>query len=117
MELCPDLGLTIPVGKDSMSMTSRWYEENEEKSVTAPLSLIISAFSKIPDARIQITPLLDTSIESELFLIDLGLGKNRMGGSCLAQVFNHVGNLLQILMIQNYLLTSFHLLTNLIRRV
>ena len=93
MELCPDLGLTIPVGKDSMSMTSRWYEENEEKSVTAPLSLIISAFSKIPDARIQITPLLDTSIESELFLIDLGLGKNRMGGSCLAQVFNHIGNL------------------------
>ena len=62
-----------------------------EKSVTAPLSLIISAFSKIPDARLQITPLLDTKIESELFLIDLGLGKNRMGGSCLAQVYNQVG--------------------------
>jgi phosphoribosylformylglycinamidine synthase len=91
MELCPKLGLTIPVGKDSMSMKSTWNENGDERSVTAPLSLIISAFSKIPDARLQITPLLDTTIESELFLIDLGLGKNRMGGSCLAQVYNQVG--------------------------
>ena len=91
IELCPKLGLTIPVGKDSMSMKSTWNENGDKKSVTAPLSLIISAFSKIPDARLQITPLLDTKIESELFLIDLGLGKNRMGGSCLAQVYNQVG--------------------------
>ena len=91
MELCPKLGLTIPVGKDSMSMKSTWNENGKERSVTAPLSLIISAFSKIPDARLQITPLLDTKIDSELFLIDLGLGKNRMGGSCLAQVYNQVG--------------------------
>ncbi len=63
-----------------------------EKSVTAPLSLIISAFSKVPDARTQITPLLNSSDESELLLIDLGLGKNRMGGSCLAQVYNQIGN-------------------------
>jgi phosphoribosylformylglycinamidine synthase len=92
MELCPALGLTIPVGKDSMSMRSTWQEDGKEKSVTAPLSLIISAFSKTPDARIQISPLLNTKIESELLLIDLGLGKNRMGGSCLAQVFNQIGN-------------------------
>ena len=91
MELCPKLGLTIPVGKDSMSMKSTWNENGDEKSVTAPLSLIISAFSKIPDARIQATPLLNTKVDSELFLIDLGLGKNRMGGSCLAQVYNQVG--------------------------
>jgi phosphoribosylformylglycinamidine synthase len=92
MELCPELGLTIPVGKDSMSMKSSWDENEERKSVTAPLSLIISAFSKTPDTRRQITPLLDTEIESELFLVDLGFGKNRMGGSCLAQVFNQIGN-------------------------
>jgi phosphoribosylformylglycinamidine synthase len=91
MELCPKLGLTIPVGKDSMSMKSTWNENGDQRSVTAPLSLIISAFSKIPDARIQVTPLLDTKVDSELFLIDLSLGKNRMGGSCLAQVYNQVG--------------------------
>jgi len=93
MELCPALCLTIPVGKDSMSMKSTWQENGKEKSVTAPLSLIISAFAKTPDVRIQISPLLNTKIESELLLIDLGLGKNRMGRSCLAQVFNQVGKL------------------------
>ncbi|MEC7596489.1 MAG: phosphoribosylformylglycinamidine synthase [Pseudomonadota bacterium] len=93
MELCPELGLTIPVGKDSMSMKSSWSEDGKEKSVTAPLSLIISAFSKTPDVRLQVTPLLETEIKSELFLIDLGLGKNRMGGSSLAQVFNQIGNI------------------------
>ena len=91
MELCPALGLTIPVGKDSMSMKSSWQDNGEDKSVTAPLSLIISAFSKIPDARKQITPLLQTESDSELLLIDLGFGQNRMGGSCLAQVYNQVG--------------------------
>ena len=93
MELCPELGLTIPVGKDSMSMRSSWNENGKDKSVTAPLSLIVSAFSKTPDTRMQITPLLDTELESELFLIDLGLGNNRMGGSCLAQVFNQIGSI------------------------
>jgi phosphoribosylformylglycinamidine synthase len=91
MELCPALGLTIPVGKDSMSMKSSWQDGKQEKSVTAPLSLIITAFSKIPDARKQITPLLQTKTDSELLLIDLGFGKNRMGGSCLAQVYNQIG--------------------------
>jgi len=92
MELCPQLGLTIPVGKDSMSMKSSWREGDKEKSVTAPLSLIISAFSKTPDARLQMTPLLNNEVNSELFLVDLGLGKNRMGGSSLAQVYNQIGN-------------------------
>ncbi len=92
MELCPQLGLTIPVGKDSMSMKSSWQEGDKEKSVTAPLSLIISAFSRTPDARLQMTPLLSNNLNSELFLVDLGLGKNRMGGSALTQVFNQIGN-------------------------
>ncbi|MBE8190299.1 MAG: phosphoribosylformylglycinamidine synthase [Candidatus Thioglobus sp.] len=92
MELCPELGLTIPVGKDSMSMKSSWAEGGENKSVTAPLSLIISAFSKTPDARLQITPALNLSEKSELWLIDLGFGKNRMGGSCLAQVYGQIGS-------------------------
>jgi phosphoribosylformylglycinamidine synthase len=68
-------------------------ENGKDKSVTAPLSLIITAFSKTPDVRTQITPLLDTTIDSELLLIDLGLGKNRMGGSCLAQVYNQIGKI------------------------
>jgi len=92
MELCPQLGLTIPVGKDSMSMKSSWRKNDKDKSVTAPLSLIISAFSKTPDARLQMTPLLNRGVNSELYLVDLGLGKNRMGGSSLAQVFNQIGN-------------------------
>lgn len=93
MDLCPELGLTVPVGKDSMSMKSSWSENGKDKSVTSPLSLIITAFSKTPDVRLQITPLLDTTTDSELLLIDLGLGQNRMGGSCLAQVFNQIGNI------------------------
>ncbi len=93
MDLCPELGLTVPVGKDSMSMRSSWVENGKDKAVTAPLSLIITAFSKTPDARLQITPLLNTDEASELWLIDLGFGQNRMGGSCLAQVYNQVGNI------------------------
>ena len=91
MDLCPELGLSVPVGKDSMSMKSTWQENGQDKSVTAPLSLVITAFSKTSDVRIQITPLLDTSIEGELLLIDLGKGQNRLGGSCLAQVYNQIG--------------------------
>jgi phosphoribosylformylglycinamidine synthase len=93
MDLCPELGLTVPVGKDSMSMKSSWTEDGEDKSVTSPLSLIITAFSKTPDVRLQQTPLLDTNSESELLLIDLGFGQARMGGSCLAQVYNQVGDI------------------------
>ncbi|BAF61489.1 phosphoribosylformylglycinamidine synthase [Candidatus Vesicomyidisocius calyptogenae] len=93
MELCPKLGLTIPVGKDSMNMKSTWKDNDINKSVTAPLSLIITAFSKTSDVRLQLTPLLENTQESELLLIDLGFGQNRMGGSCIAQVYNQIGNI------------------------
>ena len=93
MDLCPELGLTVPVGKDSMSMKSSWTDDGVDKSVTSPLSLIITAFSKTSDVRAQKTPLLDTNTDSELLLIDLGFGQNRMGGSCLAQVYNQIGNI------------------------
>jgi len=93
MDLCPELGLTVPVGKDSMSMKSSWTDDGVDKSVTSPLSLIITAFSKTPDVRAQKTPLLDTDSDSELLLIDLGFDQNRMGGSCLAQVYNQIGNI------------------------
>ncbi|WP_444919665.1 phosphoribosylformylglycinamidine synthase [Microbulbifer sp. CnH-101-G] len=93
MELCPELGLTIPVGKDSMSMRTAWEEEGEQKAVTAPLSLVISAFTPVTDVRKTVTPQLRTDKgESELLLIDLGAGKNRLGGSCLAQVYNALGD-------------------------
>ncbi|WP_413662974.1 phosphoribosylformylglycinamidine synthase [Microbulbifer sp. CNSA002] len=93
MELCPELGITIPVGKDSMSMRTAWEEEGEQKSVTAPLSLVISAFAPVTDVRKTVTPQLRTDKgESELLFIDLGAGKNRLGGSCLAQVYNELGD-------------------------
>ncbi|MFA0811827.1 phosphoribosylformylglycinamidine synthase [Microbulbifer epialgicus] len=93
MELCPELGITIPVGKDSMSMRTAWEEEGEQKAVTAPLSLVISAFTPVTDVRKTVTPQLRTDKgESELLMIDLGAGKNRLGGSCLAQVYNELGD-------------------------
>ncbi len=92
MELCPQLGIGIPVGKDSMSMKSAWKEGNEDKSVTSPLSLIITAFANCNNARKTLTPLLSTDLDTTLLLIDLGQGKNRMGGSALAQVYKQVGD-------------------------
>jgi phosphoribosylformylglycinamidine synthase len=92
MELCPQLGIGIPVGKDSMSMKTVWKEGKEDKSVTAPLSLIITAFAPCPDARDTLTPLLSADLDTTLLLIDLGQGKNRMGGSALAQVYKQVGD-------------------------
>lgn len=93
MELCPELGITIPVGKDSMSMRTVWEENGAEKSVTAPMSLIISAFAPVKDIRKTLTPQIVTDQgESRLILLDLGLGSNRMGGSALAQVYNSIGN-------------------------
>ncbi len=93
MELCPALGLTIPVGKDSMSMRTAWQKSGKDKSVTAPLSLIISAFSPVVDVRKTVTPQLRTDQgDTELLLIDLGQGKNRLGASALAQVYNQLGN-------------------------
>ena len=93
MELCPQLGVSIPVGKDSMSMQTAWQEGGADKVVTAPLSLIVSAFAPVGDARKTLTPQLRNDCgETDLILIDLGLGRNRMGGSALAQVYGQTGN-------------------------
>ena len=94
MELCPALGITIPVGKDSMSMSTVWKDAatGESKRVTAPTSLIISAFAAVTDIRLSLTPQLITDAgATELFLIDLGRGQNRLGGSILAQVVSQLG--------------------------
>jgi phosphoribosylformylglycinamidine synthase len=92
MELCPALGMTIPVGKDSMSMRTRWNDAGVEKKVVSPLSLIVSGFAPVADVRRTLTPELK-AVDSVLLLIDLGEGKNRLGGSCLAQVYGQVGDL------------------------
>ena len=93
MELCPELGITVPVGKDSMSMRTVWQDQQQEKSVTAPLSLIISGFAPVTDVRKTVTPQLRTdSGETDLVLVDLGRGKNRLAGSALAQVYRETGN-------------------------
>jgi len=93
MELCPALGISIPVGKDSLSMRTTWQDGNEAKSVTSPVSLIVSAFAPVTDVRLSLTPQLRTDAgESVLIVIDLGRGKNRMGASALAQVMQQLGN-------------------------
>ncbi len=92
MELCPALNLTIPVGKDSMSMRTVWQDGEEKKSVTAPLSLVITSFAPVTDIRKTLTPQLRTDQgDSALILVDLGRGQNRLGGSALAQVYNAIG--------------------------
>ncbi|MEG0002175.1 MAG: phosphoribosylformylglycinamidine synthase [Comamonas sp.] len=93
MELCPALDISIPVGKDSLSMRTQWQENGVTKKVTSPVSLIITAFASIADVRGTLTPQLDAQEEdSTLVLIDLGRGKMRMGGSILGQVLNQSGN-------------------------
>jgi len=106
MELCPQLGISIPVGKDSMSMKTSWLEETAapsptggglgrgsvRKEVIAPLSLIVTAFAPCSDARKTLTPQLAADIDTVVLLFDLGCGKNRMGGSALAQVYKQVGD-------------------------
>jgi phosphoribosylformylglycinamidine synthase len=92
MELCPALGITIPVGKDSMSMKTRWQDEGVDKSVTSPLSLVITGFAPVQDIRQTLTPQLRMDKgETDLILIDLGRGQNRMGASILAQVYSQIG--------------------------
>ncbi len=92
-ELCPALGIAIPVGKDSLSMRTTWDAEGVRHSVVAPLSLVVTAFAPVADARQTLTPVLDvTAGPSELLLIDLGAGRDRMGGSCLAQVHGAIGD-------------------------
>ena len=92
MEFCPALGLTIPVGKDSMSMRTTWRCEDEERAVTAPMSLIVSAFAPVMDARLSLTPQLQPEADALLVLVDLGRGANRLGGSALAQSRGQLGD-------------------------
>jgi phosphoribosylformylglycinamidine synthase len=93
MELCPALGIAIPVGKDSMSMRTVWEQpDGRERVMAAPLSLIVSAFAPVTDARQTLTPELITGDgDTALILIDLGAGRDRLGGSCLAQALGQVG--------------------------
>ncbi len=94
MELCPALGMAIPVGKDSMSMKTVWRQDGAQREMTAPLSLIVSAFAPVSDVRRTLTPQLRTEFgDTDLVLIDLGRGSNRLGGSALAQVYRQTGDL------------------------
>jgi phosphoribosylformylglycinamidine synthase len=93
MELCPALGVSIPVGKDSLSMRTTWNDDGEAKAVVSPVSLIVSAFAPVHDVRKTLTPQLRLDAgETSLILIDLGRGKNRLGASALAQVTQQLGN-------------------------
>ncbi|HLF96961.1 MAG TPA: phosphoribosylformylglycinamidine synthase, partial [Methylococcaceae bacterium] len=92
LELCPELGIAIPVGKDSLSMKTVWQDKDGPCAMTSPLSLIVSAFAPVVDVRRTLTPELSLDQgETLLLLIDLGQGGNRLGGSILAQVFGGLG--------------------------
>ncbi len=91
MEMCPALGIAIPVGKDSLSMRTTWNDEGEDKSVTSPMSGVITAFAPVTDVRKTLTPELK-NIESVLVRIDLSKGQFRLGGSILAQVYKAIGS-------------------------
>ncbi|OCG19514.1 phosphoribosylformylglycinamidine synthase [Gilliamella sp. wkB108] len=90
-ELCPALGLAIPVGKDSMSMKTTWQQNGEQKTITSPLSLVISAFARVEDVRKTVTPQLSTNEENSLLFIDLAKGHQALGATALAQVYRHLG--------------------------
>ncbi|MBQ5945894.1 phosphoribosylformylglycinamidine synthase [Massilia sp. ST3] len=93
MELCPALGVSIPVGKDSLSMRTTWNDEGQGKAVISPVSLIVSSFAPVQDVRRSLTPQLRSDLgETALVLIDLGRGKNRLGASVLAQVTQQLGD-------------------------
>jgi len=93
MELCPALGISIPVGKDSLSMRTQWSDGSDKKKVTSPVSLIVTGFATLADVRGTLTPQLDNQTEdTTLVLIDLGKGQNRMGGSVLGQVLGQFGD-------------------------
>ncbi len=92
MDFCPALGVAIPVGKDSLSMRTTWTDNGVEKSVTSPLSLIISAFTPVKDTVKTVTPDVHNDPDTTIIAIDLGNGNNRMGGSALCQVYNSIGS-------------------------
>ncbi len=92
-ELCPALGIAVPVGKDSLSMATRWEDEAGAHEVVSPVSVVVTAFAPVTDARLAVTPELRTDCgDTELLLVDLGGGKNRLGGSALAQVYGELGD-------------------------
>lgn len=91
MELCPALGLSIPVGKDSLSMQAQWQADGQPQKSVSPVSLIVSAFARVADVRGHLTPVMQRDDESDLWLIGLGAGQRRMGGSILAQCYNAFG--------------------------
>jgi len=92
MEMCPELGIAIPVGKDSMSMKSVWQDESgNERSVTAPVSCVISAFAPVDDTNKTLTPVIEPDDASALLFVDLSAEQQRLGSSILAQVYNQVG--------------------------
>ncbi len=93
MELCPALGISVPVGKDSLSMHTRWEDAGQTRSVTSPVSLVVSAFATLPDVRGTLTPQLRADVPSSLILVDLGQGKKRMGASILAQTLGRIGDI------------------------
>ena len=92
MQLCPALGVSIPVGKDSMSMKVSWEQGSRQREVVSPLSLIVSAFAPCLDARKILTPQLQPREDTVLLLVDLGSGRNRLGGSILAQTYAELGD-------------------------
>jgi phosphoribosylformylglycinamidine synthase len=92
LDLCPKLGVGIPVGKDSMSMRTTWEERGRAHDVVGPLSLIVSAFAPCDDVRRTLTPQLQTERKTDLVFVDLAGGRQRLGGSILAQVFEQTGN-------------------------
>ncbi|MDL9997638.1 phosphoribosylformylglycinamidine synthase [Variovorax sp. J22P240] len=93
LELCPALGISIPVGKDSLSMRTQWQDGGEQKKVTSPVSLIVSAFATLADVRGTLTPQLDANEpDTTLVLVDLGRGQHRMAGSILAQTLAQSGD-------------------------
>ena len=92
MELCPALGVSIPVGKDSLSMSTTWRDDSGERKVVSPVSLVVTAFTPVEDARLSLVPMLRTDIgESSLLLVDLGYRANRLGGSALALSHDRIG--------------------------
>jgi len=92
LELCPALDISIPVGKDSLSMRTQWTTDEQVHKVVSPVSLIITAFASLDDVRGTLTPQLDAQVDSSLILIDLGQGRMRMGGSVLGQIHHQPGD-------------------------
>ncbi|QLE79418.1 phosphoribosylformylglycinamidine synthase [Francisella sp. Scap27] len=93
MEFCPELGIAIPVGKDSMSMKTKWSDDGKAKAVTSPMSIVTSGFAPVVNARKTLTPMLIDDGDTVLLHIDLSNGAGRLGGSSLAQAYNQIGSI------------------------